>query len=186
MVNPFSSACELATAIRLRRVSASEVTEMYLARIATHNPKLNAVVTLDEAGARERAAQADAALGRGEVWGPLHGVPMTIKDALETAGMRTTGGHPPLAKYVPRRDATAVARLRAAGAVLMGKTNVPPLSADTTSIAGGFAPLFGLFAPGGQGASTAGSKNVTVEIPKSFLETIESQFPGVVGELIKK
>lgn len=130
MVNPFSSACELATAIRLRRVSASEVTEMYLARIATHNPKLNAVVTLDEAGARERAAQADAALGRGEVWGPLHGVPMTIKDALETAGMRTTGGHPPLAKYVPRRDATAVARLRAAGAVLMGKTNVPPLSAD--------------------------------------------------------
>lgn len=130
MVNPFSSASELATAIRLRRVSASEVTQMYLARIATHNPKLNAVVTLDEAGARERAAQADAALGRGEVWGPLHGVPMTIKDALETAGMRTTGGHPPLAKYVPRRDATAVARLRAAGAVLMGKTNVPPLSAD--------------------------------------------------------
>lgn len=130
MVNPFSSASELATAIRLRRVSASEVTQMYLARIATHNPKLNAVVTLDEAGARERAAQADAALGRGEVWGPLHGVPMTIKDALETAGMRTTGGHPPLAHYVPRRDATAVARLRAAGAVLMGKTNVPPLSAD--------------------------------------------------------
>ena len=88
MVTAFSSESELATAIRLRRVSAADVTEMYLARIATHNPKLNAVVTLDEAGARERAAQADAALGRGEVWGPLHGVPMTIKDALETAAWK--------------------------------------------------------------------------------------------------
>jgi amidase len=62
--------------------------------------------------------------------GPLHGVPMTIKDALETAGVRTTGGHPPLKDHVPEKDAPAVARLRAAGAVLLGKTNVPPLSAD--------------------------------------------------------
>jgi amidase len=85
---------------------------------------------VDAQGARARAAEADRALTRGEVWGPLHGVPMTIKDALETAGMRTTGGHPPLKDYVPKTDAAAVAKLRAAGAILLGKTNVPPLSAD--------------------------------------------------------
>lgn len=104
--------------------------ELYLARIEKHNPALNAVCTLDAAGARTRAAEADKAIARGEVWGPLHGVPMTIKDALETAGMRTTGGHPPLKDYVPKTDAAAVKKLRAAGAILLGKTNVPPLSAD--------------------------------------------------------
>jgi amidase len=130
MMDPFSTATEIASAILLRRVSASEVLAIYLARIAKHNPALNAICTLDEAGARARAKEADAALARGELWGPLHGVPITIKDALETAGLRTTGGYPPLANYVPKKDATAVARLRAAGAILMGKTNVPPLSAD--------------------------------------------------------
>ena len=129
-LDPFCSATEIAAAIRLRRASPLEVLEMYLERIARYNPALNAICTLDEAGARARAREADAALARGELWGPLHGVPMTIKDALETAGLRTTGGYPPLANHVPEKDATAVARLRAAGAVLIGKTNVPPLSAD--------------------------------------------------------
>ncbi len=129
-VDAFSSAAELAAALRARRVSARELIELHLARIARHNPSLNAICTLDEAGARRRAHEADAALARGELWGPLHGVPMTIKDALETAGLRTTGGHPPLKDYVPAQDAPAVARLRAAGAILLGKTNVPPLSAD--------------------------------------------------------
>jgi len=129
-IDAFSSAGEFAAAIRARRISALELVELSLARIAKHNPALNAVCTLDEAGARARAREADRALARGEPWGPLHGVPMTIKDALETAGLRTTGGHPPLKDYVPRRDAPAVARLRAAGAILLGKTNVPPLSAD--------------------------------------------------------
>jgi len=129
-VDAFSSAVELAAAVRARRCSARELTELYLARIARYNPSLNALCTLDEAGALRRAREADEALARGELWGPLHGVPMSIKDALETAGMRTTGGHPPLKDYVPQRDATAVARLRAAGAILLGKSNVPPLSAD--------------------------------------------------------
>jgi amidase len=129
-VDPFWSAVELAAAIRARRTSASQLVELYLERISRHNPALNAICTLDQAGASRRAREADAALARGELWGPLHGVPMTIKDALETAGLRTTGGHPPLKDYVPERDATAVARLRAAGAILLGKTNVPPLSAD--------------------------------------------------------
>lgn len=129
-VDPFSSALELAAAVRERRVGARELLELFLGRIGRYNPALNAICTLDEAGARRRAGEADDALSRGELWGPLHGVPMTIKDALETAGVRTTGGHPPLRDYVPQRDAPAVARLRAAGAILMGKTNVPPLSAD--------------------------------------------------------
>lgn len=129
-IDPFSSATRLAADIRAHRVSAGEVLESYLARIAKHNPALNAICTLDEAGARARARQADQARARGELWGPLHGVPMTIKDALETAGVRTTAGHPPLKDYVPVQDATAVARLRGAGAILVGKTNVPPLSAD--------------------------------------------------------
>ncbi len=129
-MSPFSSATELASAIRARRASAREVVELYLSRIEKHNGALNAVCTLDAAGARSRAREADEALARGEVWGPLHGVPMTIKDALETAGVRTTGGHPPLARHIPAKDASAVARLKAAGAILLGKTNVPPLSSD--------------------------------------------------------
>ena len=129
-VDAFSSAAEFAAAVRARRVSARELIELHLARIARHNPSLNAICTLDEAGARRRAQDADAALARGDLWGPLHGVPMTIKDALETAGLRTTGGHPPLKDYVPAHDAPAIARLRHAGAILLGKSNVPPLSAD--------------------------------------------------------
>jgi amidase len=129
-VDPFSSAVELAAAIRARRLPAQELVEVYLSRIERHNPKLNAVCTLDAGGARKRAREADQALARGELWGALHGVPMTIKDALETAGLRTTGGHPPLKDYVPAKDASAVARLKAAGAILLGKTNVPPLSSD--------------------------------------------------------
>jgi amidase len=126
----FSTAQELATVIRERQVSAAEVLEAHLAQIARYNPPLNAIVTLDEERARARAKESDEALARGKVWGPLHGVPITIKDAIETAALRTTGGFPPLEYYVPSRDAPVVGRLRAAGAIIFGKTNVPMLSAD--------------------------------------------------------
>ena len=125
----FSSAAELAAAIRAREVSASEVLEAHLAQIARHNPALNAVVTLDIEGARSRAKQADDALARGEVWGPLHGVPFTLKDAHATAGMRTTTGFAPL-DHVPEQDSTVTARLKAAGGILMGKTNVAEMLGD--------------------------------------------------------
>ena len=121
---------ELAAALRARQVSAVEVLEAFFSWAHQHNPALNAVVTWDEARARERAAQADAALARGELWGPLHGVPFTLKDAWSTAGLRTTSGHPNLAGYVPSEDATVVARLKAAGAILWGKTNLPPFASD--------------------------------------------------------
>lgn len=122
------TAGELAAAIRRRQLSAGEALEECLARVERFR-ELNAVVTLDER-ALARADEADAALGRGEVWGPLHGVPITIKDQFETAGLRTTCGAELWAEHVPERDAEAVARLKRAGAIVFGKTNVPPFCAD--------------------------------------------------------
>ncbi len=121
------SATRLVEMIRARRVSASEVLEASLSQVAAENPRINAVVTLDEAGARTRAQAADDALRRGELWGPLHGLPMTLKDGHSTAGMRTTSGYEPLKDYVPAEDGTVSARLKAAGAIIFGKTNVSPL-----------------------------------------------------------
>lgn len=119
----FVSAHQLARMIRDRQVSAVEVLDAYLAQIAKHNSKLNAICTLDEENARARAKQADEALATGENWGVLHGVPITIKDFFETQGLRTTAGYAPLRNYVPKQDATVVSRLRSAGAILLGKTN---------------------------------------------------------------
>ena len=135
----FASAVELAARIADRDVSSVEVIDAHLAQIERHNEAINAVVTLDGERARARALAADEALARGESWGPLHGVPFTIKDALATAGLRTTSGFPPLADHVPQADASVVARLRGAGGVLLGKTNLPPLAG------GGSAdnPIFG-------------------------------------------
>jgi len=129
MDHVFSSTTQLAAAIRAGKVSAEAVLEAHLAQIEQHNSALNAVVTLDVEGARRRAWRADHALKRDEVWGPLHGVPFTLKDAHATAGMRTTIGFPPM-DHVPREDSTVVARLKAAGAILMGKTNVHELLGD--------------------------------------------------------
>jgi amidase len=125
----FSSTTQLAAAIRAGGVSATEVLEAHLAQIATHNPVLNAVVTIDAEQAHKRAREADEALARGEIWGPLHGVPFTLKDAHATAGMRTTTGFPSL-DHVPHEDSTVTARLKAAGGILLGKTNVAMMLAD--------------------------------------------------------
>jgi amidase len=129
----FATATELVGLLRRRELSSRELLELQLARIAKHGKALNAVVTLDEERARASAAAADDELARGRVRGALHGLPMTIKDTFETAGLRTTAGAPELAKHVPERDADAVARLRAAGAVIFGKTNVPFMAGDWQS-----------------------------------------------------
>src|SRR5439155_21080992 len=101
--------------------------------IARWSSTLNAVVSLDTDGARQRAAAADAAFARGESWGPLHGVPMTLKDAHDVAGLRTTIGTAELDR-IADADGTVAARLRAAGAIIIGHTNVPPwLAAYQTS-----------------------------------------------------
>src|SRR5256714_12157060 len=127
---PFSTTTQIAAAIRAGDVSATQVLEAHLAQIEKTNSKLNAVITMDAERARERAREADEALARGQVWGPLHGVPFTLKDAHATAGMRTTTGFPPLADYVPQEDSTVTARLKAAGGILIGKTNVAMMLAD--------------------------------------------------------
>jgi len=136
----FCSASELARLIREGIVPAVAVVEAFLAQIAAHNPALNAIVTLDEEGARRRAEQADVALAEGKIWGPLHGVPVTVKDVFETAGMRTTSSHRSLADYIPEQDATVVARLRYAGAILLGKSNLPDFAAGIQCNS----PLFGI------------------------------------------
>lgn len=123
-----SSASRIARAIREREVSSEEVVAAFLARIEAVNGRLNAVVALRPEAALEEAREADRRLARGEAPGPLHGVPITVKDSFDTAGVVTTGGTEGLAGHVPEADATAVRRLREAGAVLLGKTNISELT----------------------------------------------------------
>ncbi|HEB89278.1 MAG TPA: amidase, partial [Deltaproteobacteria bacterium] len=127
------SARELAAMIRRKQISSRELLDDFLDTVAETNEPLNAVVTLDEEGARKAAARADEAIARGEALGPLHGLPMTIKDTFETAGVRTTAGNPVWKDHVPARDAETVARLKRAGAVVFGKTNLPFMAADVQS-----------------------------------------------------
>ncbi|HVR28309.1 MAG TPA: amidase [Thermoanaerobaculia bacterium] len=129
----FAGAAEVAAALRGGEVSSVELVDLLLARIERHNPTLNAIVALGAERARERASEADRARARGEEWGPLHGVPMTIKETFEMAGVRTTAGAPFLAQHVPERDAVVVERARRSGAVLLGKTNVPLMASDWQS-----------------------------------------------------
>jgi amidase len=129
-MGPLDSASDLARSLRRREISSRELLDAYLSRIDAINPALNAVVTLDIDGARAEAGRLDDLAARGEFVGPLHGLPCTIKDAIAVGGMRSTGGAPEYASYVPEADAPAVAALRAAGAVVFGKTNVPRWSSD--------------------------------------------------------
>ena len=117
-----------AAAIKQKSVSAEEVVRAHIQRIETVNPGLNAVVQLCADAALDEAREADADLARGHLRGPLHGVPMTIKDSIDTAGVITTAGTMGRASFVPDRDATVVERLRQAGAILLGKTNTPELT----------------------------------------------------------
>src|SRR5262249_50713942 len=104
----FQSALQLAAAIRERKLGCRELLEHYLQRVERYNPALNAIIWLDRDGARKRADAADAALAKGESWGPLHGVPMTIKESYDVVGMPTTWGVPELKSNMPRRNAAVV------------------------------------------------------------------------------
>ncbi len=186
-------ATRLASMLRQREISSRELLDLYLQRIARLNPALNAVVTLDADRAREEAARADqATVSRASDGGlgPLHGLPVTIKDAIEVDGMRSTGGSTVLTDHVPRRDAPAVARRRRAGAVVFGKTNVPEWSGDIQT----FNELFGTtrnpwdpsVTPGG----SSGGPAVAVAAGLSSFELgtdiggsvrIPSSFTGICG-----
>lgn len=136
---PELSASELARRIRERSLSPVDVVEAFIERNLAINADLNALVTPTFAQAREQAHAAAAAIERGEVWGALHGVPFTAKDSYDAAGVRSTGGLVSRSDHFPQRDATLVARLRAAGAILLGKTNAPSNSGAYETLN----PLFG-------------------------------------------
>lgn len=129
----FASALPAAEAIRRREISSAELTRLTLERIDRVNPRLNAIVNVLRDTAMEEARAADAALATGQRGGSLHGVPVTVKDSFEIAGVRTTAGAPFLKDHVPAADSEAVARLRKAGAVILGNTNVPFLLSDWQS-----------------------------------------------------
>ncbi|HEY2878538.1 amidase [Nocardioides sp.] len=126
-----STARQMAAAVRGREISARELLDLHLARIAERNPRLNAIVSLDEERARAGAVAADEATARGDALGPLHGLPFAFKDTHDVAGWRTTYGSPLFAEHVPDVDDLVVERIRAAGAVTIGKTNVPEFAAGS-------------------------------------------------------
>jgi Asp-tRNA(Asn)/Glu-tRNA(Gln) amidotransferase A subunit family amidase len=129
--NPaFWSATRQAAAIRQGKLGSRQLLELYIARIEQFNPAVNAVVTTDFDTARRAADLADQAIARGARVGPLHGLPVTIKDALQTQDLRSTGGAIELTNNVPSSDAPVVAAVKTAGAIVMGKTNLPRWSGD--------------------------------------------------------
>jgi amidase len=129
----FASATELTNQIRDRRIGCVELLEFYLARAERHNPALNAIVVWQVDQARERARAADAALARGERWGSLHGIPMTVKESFNVAGQPTTFGNPLWKDNIAADNAFLIDRLLQAGAIVFGKTNVPYMLADAQS-----------------------------------------------------
>lgn len=131
---PFLPLAALARALQQRALSPLEVTRLYLDRIARHAPDLRAFITVTAEEALAAAAAAEQEIATGHYRGPLHGVPIAIKDLFWTAGVRTTAGSRILADFVPSEDATAVERLRAAGAVLLGKTNLEEFAFGATTI----------------------------------------------------
>ncbi len=135
----FMTARELTRRMRDRTLSAREVLAAHMAQIERVNPRVNAIVTLVPEIAAKRAAEADAAIMRGETLGPLHGLPIAHKDLQDTAGIRTTYGSPIYADHVPASDTLTIERIKLAGAVTLGKTNVPEFGAGSQT----FNPVFG-------------------------------------------
>ena len=124
----FASATELTSEIRERRIGCVELLDFHLARAEQHDPTLNAIVVWQVDQARERARAADAALARGERWGPLHGIPMTVKESFNVAGLPTTFGNALWKDNVAADNAFLIDRLLQAGAIVFGKTKCPTCS----------------------------------------------------------
>ncbi len=185
-----ATATELTTLIRDKKASAVEVVQAHLDHIERHNEALNAIVTLDGERALASAKEADETLAKDGPTGLLHGVPITVKDSFETKDLRTTAGFPPLSDHVPQRDAAAVQHARNAGAIILGKTNMPPLAMGTQSDN----PIFGRsnnpydhdYTPGGStgGGAAAVAANLTpLEIGSDYGGSLRvpAHFCGVFG-----
>jgi len=180
----------LTAAVTARRVSALELCDAAIARIERLDPALNAVVVRDFERARAQARAADAALARGEPAPPLAGVPMTVKESYNVAGLKTTWGLAPFKDVTAEQDAVLVARLKAAGAVILGKTNVPPALGDWQSVN----PIYGRTrhpydparTPGGSsggGAAAVAAGMVPIELGSDIGGSIRvpAHFCGICG-----
>ncbi|MBC8271992.1 MAG: amidase, partial [Gammaproteobacteria bacterium] len=121
----YSDATALVQKIKSKQISSADLLEHFIARMEKYNPEINAIIVTQLEKARARARQADEALARGEDWGPLHGLPMTVKESYDIEGLPTTRGNPLLRDNIASADAVACERLQNAGAVIFGKTNVP-------------------------------------------------------------
>ena len=186
----FAPASTVAKAIAQGRVTSFEVTKLILGRVETFNPRLNAIVTLRAEDALTDAKEADEIIKRGGALGPLHGVPVTIKDCFEMKGVRTTAGSKALADYVPDRDAAVVERMRAAGAVILGHTNVPELAADWQTYNSVFGTTNNPWDPTRTPGGSTGGGTAALAAGLTFLEVgsdiggsirVPSHFCGVYG-----
>jgi amidase len=181
---------ELARLIRSRAVSPVEVLDAYLDVIAALNPKLNAIVTLAADQAHEAARRAEAAVMKGETLGPLHGLPIGVKDVTPTAGIRTTFASPLFKDYVPTEDAEAIRRLKAAGAIVLAKTNTPEFACGANTNNALFGPTRNPWNPalspaGSSGGSAAAVASGMVPIAQGTdygcSIRIPAAFCGIVG-----
>ena len=188
--SPFASASEHATAIREKEVSCRELAELYIGRIHKHNPALHAIVINNEADAIRTAGERDDDLTHNIVRGPLHGVPVTVKEAFNLTGLKTTVNFPQLKNNVAATDALIVKRLKEAGATILGKTNIPTMLGDCQS----FGPLYPTAnnphdvtrTPGGStggGAAAVAAGLTTLEIGSDLGGSIRlpAHFCGVFG-----
>lgn len=186
----FAPARKLASMVRSKKIGCAELLDHYLARVDKYNPALNAIVVTDIPGAKKRARAADRALAKGDVWGPFHGVPMTVKEAFDVAGLPTTWGVPKFKAHSARRNALAVDRWLAAGAIVFGKSNVPMWLADSQS----FNSIYGTtnspwnpgVTPGGSsgGASAAVASGITgIEVGSDIASSIRNPaiYCGIYG-----
>ncbi|HJT89353.1 MAG TPA: amidase, partial [Bryobacteraceae bacterium] len=181
---------EAARALRERRVSAVELTRDALARIEDLNPGLNAFITVTAESALRRAAAADAELAAGRDLGPLHGIPIALKDLFCTRGVRTTCGSRVFENYVPNFDAAVVERLELAGAVLTGKLNMHELAYGVTSTVSHFGPVRNPWnaehVPGGSSGGSGAAVAAGMVFAAMGSDTggsirIPASFCGVVG-----
>jgi amidase len=135
----YASALDAAAAIKTKRISSLELTELAFRRIDKYNPKINAVILQFREQSLARAREADRALAKKEWWGPFHGVPITVKESYGMEGVPTSAGVPEYKDFKPRHNAVAVDRIQRAGAIIVGKTNVPVMLADLQS----YNPIYG-------------------------------------------
>src|SRR5271154_3876533 len=184
------SARELARMIRTRAGSPVEVLDAYLKVIEALNPKLNAIVTLAAEQARDGAQQAEAAVMKNEPLGPMHGLPIGVKDVTTTAGIRTTFASPLFKDYVPAEDAEAVRRLKVAGAIVLAKTNTPEFACGANTNNALFGPTRNPWNPALSPAGSSGGSAVAVATGMTALAQgtdygasirIPAAFCGIVG-----